>query len=90
MSLDGAMSELLISVSFPQGAMQDVRLIVGVHGYLSVCPSLDTSCPTCGQFTLLQSTVQELSRLLQELSERVYGLPCNVNYAFCTLFLIET
>lgn len=61
--------------------MQDVRLIAGPHGYLSLCPNLDSTCPTCGQFSLLQSTVQELTKHLQELSERVYGLPCNVSYA---------
>ncbi|XP_015834978.1 protein kinase C-binding protein NELL1 isoform X2 [Tribolium castaneum] len=54
-----------------KGAMQDVRLIGGPHGYLSLCPSLDSTCPTCGQFSLLQNTVQELTRHLQELSERL-------------------
>ncbi|XP_049825939.1 protein kinase C-binding protein NELL2-like isoform X2 [Aethina tumida] len=54
-----------------KGAMQDVRLIGGPHGYLSQCPRLDSSCPTCGQFSLLQNTVQELTRHLQELSERL-------------------
>ncbi|XP_031339146.1 protein kinase C-binding protein NELL1-like isoform X5 [Photinus pyralis] len=54
-----------------KGAMQDVRLIAGPHGYLTLCPSLDSTCPTCGQFSLLQSTVQELTRHLQELSERL-------------------
>ncbi|KAJ8986084.1 hypothetical protein NQ317_003379 [Molorchus minor] len=54
-----------------KGAMQDVRLIGGPHGYLSSCPHLDSTCPTCGQFFLLQNTVQELTRHLQELSERL-------------------
>lgn len=69
-----------------QGAMQDVHLITGSYGYLSLCPSVDSTCPTCGQFSLLQSTVQELTKHIKELSERVYGLPCNVIYAFSTLF----
>ncbi|KAF5270123.1 hypothetical protein FQA39_LY08535 [Lamprigera yunnana] len=59
-----------------KGAMQDVRLIAGPHGYLSLCPSLDSTCPTCGQFSLLQSTVQELTRHLQELSERHGEVEC--------------
>ncbi|XP_065158620.1 protein kinase C-binding protein NELL1-like isoform X2 [Atheta coriaria] len=54
-----------------KGAMQDVRLITGPHGYLSLCPSLDSTCPTCGQFSLLQNTVLELTRHLEELSERL-------------------
>lgn len=54
-----------------QGALQDVRLISGPHGYLNQCPHLDTSCPTCGQFSVLQSTVDTLTRHLQELSQRV-------------------
>ena len=54
-----------------QGALQDVRLITGPHGYLNQCPHLDTSCPTCGEYTLLQNTVEQLTRHLQELSQRV-------------------
>ncbi|CAH0560230.1 unnamed protein product [Brassicogethes aeneus] len=54
-----------------KGAMQDVKVIGGPHGYLLTCPELDSTCPTCGQFSLLQSTVQELTRHLQELSERL-------------------
>ncbi|XP_044748565.1 protein kinase C-binding protein NELL2-like isoform X2 [Coccinella septempunctata] len=54
-----------------KGAMQDVQFIAGPHGYLLVCPHLDSTCPTCGQFSLLESTVQELTRHLQELTERL-------------------
>lgn len=55
----------------PQGALQDVRIIPGPHGYLHQCPQLDTSCPTCGQFSQLQNTVDQLERRLLQLSERV-------------------
>ncbi|XP_045478881.1 protein kinase C-binding protein NELL2-like isoform X3 [Harmonia axyridis] len=54
-----------------KGAMQDVQFIAGPHGYLLVCPHLDSTCPTCGQFTLLESTVQELTQHLQDLTERL-------------------
>ncbi|XP_075212261.1 protein kinase C-binding protein NELL2-like isoform X2 [Lycorma delicatula] len=54
-----------------KGALQDVRLITGPHGYLNQCPHLDTSCPTCGQFSLLQSTVEQLSKKMQELTQRL-------------------
>lgn len=60
-----------ITLKLFQGALQDVRLISGPHGYLNQCPHLDTSCPTCGQFSVLQSTVDTLTRHLQELSQRV-------------------
>ncbi|XP_026288401.1 protein kinase C-binding protein NELL1-like isoform X2 [Frankliniella occidentalis] len=54
-----------------KGALQDVRIIPGPHGYLHQCPQLDTSCPTCGQFSQLQSEVEQLTRRLSQLSERL-------------------
>ncbi|XP_063224126.1 protein kinase C-binding protein NELL1-like isoform X2 [Bacillus rossius redtenbacheri] len=54
-----------------KGALQDVRLIFGPHGYLSQCPSLDSTCPTCGQFSLLQGAVDQLRRNLQDLTDRL-------------------
>nr|CAH7721018.1 unnamed protein product [Callosobruchus chinensis] len=54
-----------------KGAMQEVRITSGPHGYLSSCPHLDSTCPTCGQFFLLQDTVRQLTQHLQELSNRL-------------------
>ncbi|KAK7791795.1 hypothetical protein R5R35_010896 [Gryllus longicercus] len=54
-----------------KGALEDVRLIMGPHGYLKQCPLLDSSCPTCGQFSLLQNTVEQLTKNLRELSKRL-------------------
>ncbi|XP_022912486.1 protein kinase C-binding protein NELL1-like isoform X2 [Onthophagus taurus] len=54
-----------------KGAMQEVRVITGPLSYLTACPAADGSCPTCGQFSLLQDTVVELRRRLTELSERL-------------------
>ncbi|XP_034938138.1 protein kinase C-binding protein NELL1-like isoform X2 [Chelonus insularis] len=54
-----------------KGALQDVKLIPGAHGYLSQCPQLDTSCPTCGQFSILQNTVEQLMHNLNELTHRL-------------------
>ncbi|XP_063987428.1 protein kinase C-binding protein NELL1-like isoform X5 [Diachasmimorpha longicaudata] len=54
-----------------KGALQDVKLIPGAHGYLSQCPQLDTSCPTCGQFSILQNTVEQLMHNLNELTRRL-------------------
>lgn len=54
-----------------QGALQEVRLVSGPHGYLAQCPGLDSECPTCGQFALLQATVQELTTHIHDLSLKV-------------------
>ncbi|XP_043288867.1 protein kinase C-binding protein NELL1-like isoform X2 [Venturia canescens] len=54
-----------------KGALQDVKLIPGPHGYLSQCPQLDSSCPTCGQFSILQNTVELLMHDLNELTQRL-------------------
>ncbi|XP_066585384.1 protein kinase C-binding protein NELL1-like isoform X2 [Prorops nasuta] len=54
-----------------KGTLQDVKLIPGAHGYLSQCPQLDSSCPTCGQFSMLQNTVDQLMHNLNELTRRL-------------------
>lgn len=64
----------------PQGALQDVKLIAGPHGYLSQCPQLDSSCPTCGQFSILQNTVEQLMHNLNELTRRVSNLYVYTNW----------
>ncbi|XP_050460759.1 protein kinase C-binding protein NELL1-like isoform X2 [Cataglyphis hispanica] len=54
-----------------KGALQDVKLIAGPHGYLSQCPQLDSSCPTCGQFSSLLNNVENLNHMLEELTHRL-------------------
>ncbi|KOB72761.1 Protein kinase C-binding protein NELL1 [Operophtera brumata] len=56
-----------------KGTIQDVRLVSGPHGYLAQCPGLDSECPTCGQFALLQATVQELTTHIHDLSLKLVG-----------------
>ncbi|CAH1121478.1 unnamed protein product [Ceutorhynchus assimilis] len=56
---------------FFKGFLQDVRLIEGSHGVLAVCPQLDVTCPTCGQFLIVQTAVQKLELKLLELSQRL-------------------
>ncbi|VVC89806.1 unnamed protein product [Leptidea sinapis] len=56
-----------------KGTLQDVRLVSGPHGYLVQCPGLDSECPTCGQFALLQATVQELTSHIHDLSLKLVG-----------------
>uniref|UniRef100_A0A146LP18 Protein kinase C-binding protein NELL2 n=2 Tax=Lygus hesperus TaxID=30085 RepID=A0A146LP18_LYGHE len=54
-----------------KGALQDVRIIRGAHGYLSQCPQLDTSCPTCGEFMSLQAKLADLSNELGQVTKRL-------------------
>ncbi|XP_050362567.1 protein kinase C-binding protein NELL1-like isoform X1 [Nymphalis io] len=56
-----------------KGTIQEVRLVSGPHGYLVQCPGLDSECPTCGQFALLQATVQELTLHIHDLSHKLMG-----------------
>lgn len=75
-----------------QGTLQDVRLVSGPHGYLAQCPGLDSECPTCGQFSLLQATVQELTTHIHDLSLKVTSLYNGIRYSekilthFCYVF----
>ncbi|KAG5897029.1 hypothetical protein JTB14_021751 [Gonioctena quinquepunctata] len=59
--------------------MQNVFLISGPYGYLKSCPELDSTCPSCGQFFQLQNTVQELTRHLQQLSERLVAAESRIS-----------
>ncbi|KOC65305.1 Protein kinase C-binding protein NELL1, partial [Habropoda laboriosa] len=54
-----------------KGALQDVKLIPGPHGYLSQCPQLDSSCPTCGEYSILQNTVEQLKHYVKDLTRRL-------------------
>lgn len=63
-----------------QGDLQEVQLIAGPHGYLIQCPQLDSSCPTCGQFSILQNTVEQLMYNLNELTRRVSHLNAIYNF----------
>ncbi|XP_051159615.1 protein kinase C-binding protein NELL1-like isoform X2 [Leptopilina boulardi] len=54
-----------------KGALQDVKLIAGPHGYLYQCPQLDSSCPVCGHFLLLHKTVERVLYDLNELTLRL-------------------
>ncbi|XP_043204640.1 protein kinase C-binding protein NELL1-like isoform X1 [Amphibalanus amphitrite] len=54
-----------------QGAVQDVKLVFGPHGYLAQCPDLDATCPSCGQFRSLQAAVVHLEKTVEELTQRL-------------------
>ncbi|XP_041972767.1 protein kinase C-binding protein NELL1-like [Aricia agestis] len=54
-----------------KGSLQDVRLVGGPHGYLRQCPGMDSVCPTCGQFSLLQATVVQLAETLRQTNLKI-------------------
>jgi hypothetical protein len=65
---------LTVPVCCAQGLMQDVRLIRGADGQRVQCPSLDTSCPTCGQFIAMQKTMENLNKIVHLLSNKVRNM----------------
>ncbi|KAF4524544.1 hypothetical protein B566_EDAN002818 [Ephemera danica] len=56
-----------------------VRVVAGPHGYLSQCPHLDSSCPTCGQYLLLENTVQQLTKHLHRVTQELAATVARVS-----------
>lgn len=54
-----------------QGFIQDAYIVSGPNGYLKQCPKMNTQCPTCAQFSLLEKTIDDLIKNLDELKQRV-------------------
>uniref|UniRef100_A0A1B0DPJ3 Uncharacterized protein n=1 Tax=Phlebotomus papatasi TaxID=29031 RepID=A0A1B0DPJ3_PHLPP len=61
-----------------EGYIQDARVIPSSYGYLTQCPHVDTHCPTCGQFSHLQSSVEELRQSLEDLKKRLVAAESRV------------
>ncbi|XP_070541388.1 protein kinase C-binding protein NELL2-like isoform X2 [Ptychodera flava] len=54
-----------------KGMLQDVKLVVASHGYLTQCPDLERQCPTCGEYQEMVEKIAKLSGLLQAMENRV-------------------
>ncbi|XP_055313801.1 protein kinase C-binding protein NELL1-like isoform X2 [Sitodiplosis mosellana] len=54
-----------------KGYIQDSYIVSGPNGYLKQCPNMATQCPTCGQFSLLEKTIDDLIKNLDELKQRL-------------------
>ncbi|XP_031629925.1 protein kinase C-binding protein NELL1-like isoform X2 [Contarinia nasturtii] len=54
-----------------KGYIQDAYIVSGPNGYLKQCPNMATQCPTCGQFSLLEKTIDDLIKNLDELKQRL-------------------
>ncbi|KPP70007.1 hypothetical protein Z043_111192, partial [Scleropages formosus] len=57
-----------------KGMMQGVELLVMPQGYLSQCPDLNRTCPTCNDFHALVQKIMELQDVLAKTSRKVQVL----------------
>uniref|UniRef100_A0A8C4HEA6 Neural EGFL like 2a n=1 Tax=Dicentrarchus labrax TaxID=13489 RepID=A0A8C4HEA6_DICLA len=53
---------------FFKGVMQDVEILVMPQGYISQCPDLNRTCPTCNDFHGLVQKIMELQDILAKTS----------------------
>ncbi|KAJ8377393.1 hypothetical protein AAFF_G00260530 [Aldrovandia affinis] len=56
---------------FFKGIMQDVHLLVMPQGYISQCPDLNRTCPTCNDFHGLVQKIMELQDILAKTSSKL-------------------
>ncbi|XP_017340122.1 protein kinase C-binding protein NELL2 [Ictalurus punctatus] len=54
-----------------KGVMQDVHIIVMPQGYITQCPDLNRTCPTCNDFHGLVQKIMELQDLLAKTSSKL-------------------
>uniref|UniRef100_A0A8C9VD34 Neural EGFL like 2 n=1 Tax=Scleropages formosus TaxID=113540 RepID=A0A8C9VD34_SCLFO len=54
-----------------KGVMQDVQLLVMPQGYISQCPDLNRTCPTCNDFHGLVQKIMELQDILAKTSSKL-------------------
>uniref|UniRef100_A0A3P8VB44 Neural EGFL like 2 n=1 Tax=Cynoglossus semilaevis TaxID=244447 RepID=A0A3P8VB44_CYNSE len=56
---------------FFKGVMQDVEIVVMPQGYISQCPDLNRTCPTCNDFHGLVQKIMELQDVLAKTSSKL-------------------
>ncbi|KAG7324097.1 hypothetical protein KOW79_012113 [Hemibagrus wyckioides] len=54
-----------------KGIMQDVHIIVMPQGYITQCPDLNRTCPTCNDFHGLVQKIMELQDILAKTSSKL-------------------
>ncbi|XP_054632815.1 protein kinase C-binding protein NELL2 isoform X1 [Dunckerocampus dactyliophorus] len=54
-----------------KGVMQDVEIVVMPQGYISQCPDLNRTCPTCNDFHGLVQKIMELQDILAKTSSKL-------------------
>ncbi|XP_066439696.1 protein kinase C-binding protein NELL1 isoform X3 [Eleutherodactylus coqui] len=67
---------------FFKGVIQDVKLIFMPSGYITQCPNLNRTCPTCSDFLSLVQGIMDLQELLAKLTAKL-------NYAETRLSQLE-
>ncbi|KAI9519388.1 hypothetical protein NQZ68_028745 [Dissostichus eleginoides] len=65
-----------------QGVIQDVKLIFAPNGYITQCPNLNRTCPTCSDFLSLVQGIMDLQELLAKMTLKL-------NYAETRLTQLE-
>lgn len=65
-----------------KGAMQDVRFIFAPNGFITQCPNLNRTCPTCSDFLSLVQGIMDLQDLLAKMTLKL-------NYAESRLTQLE-
>ncbi|CAL8404828.1 unnamed protein product [Boreogadus saida] len=51
-----------------KGVIQDVKLIFAPNGYISQCPNLNRTCPTCSDFLSLVQGIMDLQEVLAKMT----------------------
>uniref|UniRef100_A0A4W3J6G8 Neural EGFL like 2 n=1 Tax=Callorhinchus milii TaxID=7868 RepID=A0A4W3J6G8_CALMI len=54
-----------------KGVMQDVKILVMPQGYITQCPDLNRTCPTCNDFHGLVQKIMELQDILAKTSGKL-------------------
>ncbi|KAH0620833.1 hypothetical protein JD844_021643, partial [Phrynosoma platyrhinos] len=53
------------------GILQDVKIIFMPNGYITQCPNLNRTCPTCSDFLSLVQGIMDLQELLAKMTAKV-------------------
>uniref|UniRef100_A0A8D0CM60 Neural EGFL like 1 n=1 Tax=Scleropages formosus TaxID=113540 RepID=A0A8D0CM60_SCLFO len=65
-----------------KGTLQDVKFIFAPNGYITQCPNLNRTCPTCSDFLSLVQGIMDLQELLAKMTVKL-------NYAESRLNQLE-
>ncbi|XP_028812602.1 protein kinase C-binding protein NELL1-like [Denticeps clupeoides] len=66
-----------------KGTMQDVKFIFAPNGYITQCPNLNRTCPTCSDFLSLVQGIMDLQEMLAKMTLKL-------NYAESRLTQLES
>ncbi|OXB59591.1 hypothetical protein ASZ78_010105 [Callipepla squamata] len=56
---------------FFKGVIQDVKVVFIPNGYITQCPNLNRTCPTCSDFLSLVQGIMDLQELLAKMTAKV-------------------